>query len=166
MAAALPIISLVSTIAGGAVSAVGAIQQGNAQAAADRQNADIAQANKVTANQDRMYALETSAADVQDRIDSNRRTSASIKAAFGNSGFDLAGTPLDVLRDTAQTDSVNVLRIQDEGRMQNRKGALAMLGYDMSSSQSLAAANNDQTAGMFNAVGAILNTGAHLTRTA
>lgn len=166
MAAALPIISIVSTIAGGAVSAIGAVQQGNANAAADQQNAKIAQANKVIANQDRIVALQTSAADVADQVMQNRRTSASIKAAFGNSGFDLSGSALDVMMDNAQENAVGVSRLQQEGRAQNRKGALAMLGYQMSSDQDTLAAANDQQAGTLNAVGALLNTGARLTRTA
>lgn len=167
MTAALPILmiaGLAATAVGGVVSAVGAMQEGEANAKAAEDRADTAQVNKIIADQDRRYASRTAQIDAADTRRENRRTLASIRAAFGASGGDLAGSPIEVLEDTATELEVGTQRIEQEGRMQKRTGALQMLGYQRESEAELRTAGNARTAGGLNAFGAILNTGSRLTR--
>lgn len=160
----LLLIGLAATAVGGVVDAVGAVQEGEANAKAQEATADTAQANKVIADQDRRLAVQTAQIDASDRRRENRRTLASIRAAFGVSGGDLGGSPLDVLSDTAAELELDTQRIEYEGRSANRSGALQMLGFQRDTEQALASAANARTAGGLNAFGAIANTGARLTR--
>lgn len=114
---------------GGIIEGIGQAQAMEAQAKADDMNASIAQANKVVANQNRKTNLDTSHADYLDSLRASRRNTAAIRAAFGNSGFS-GGSQLDVLADTASEQNLSSIRIADEGRTQNRKGALQMLGFE------------------------------------
>lgn len=164
MAAALPIIGIISTVGSGVMSAIGAEQTAAATAAADRQNADVAAANKLIADQDRRVALQAQSEDTNDLAQTNRRNLSSIRAAYGSSGFEMAGTPLSVLADTARAQAVGQLRTQAVGNSVNRQYAIKMMGYDQNQQQDLAAANAATAAGHIDAIGALLNTGARLTR--
>lgn len=162
----LLLIGLAATAVGGVVSAVGAVQEGQATAQAAEVSADTALANKEIADQDRRLAVKTAQLDASDQRRENRRTLSSIRAAYGASGGDLAGSPLDVLMDTAMELEVDTQRIEYEGRGRNREGALQMLGFQRDSEQSLATAGYARKSGSLNALGALLNTGARLTRMA
>lgn len=114
---------------GGIISGIGKAQQMEAQAKADDFNAQIALANKDVANQNRGIAIQTAAADYADSRRASMRNNATIKAAFGTSGLS-GGSQLDVLADAATEQNTSSARILDEGRNQNRKSALQMLGFD------------------------------------
>lgn len=114
---------------GGIIRGIGQAQQMEAQAKADDFNAQIALANKDVANQNRGVAIQTAAADYADSRRTSMRNNAQIKAAFGTSGLS-GGSQLDVLADAATEQNISSQRILDEGRSQNRKGALQMLGFE------------------------------------
>lgn len=156
---------LIGALAGGAMEAVGAITEGNAIAGAERRNAAIQQQNKIIADDTRKINIRTAEIDAEDKRRENRRTLASIRAAYGASGIELTGSPLDVLRDTAAEIELDAGRIESEGRARNREGALEMLGYETETGNSLMAADNAQTAGMIGALGAGVGTFTKLTRT-
>lgn len=112
MAAALPFLQ----IAGAVISAIGALQQGQAAKAASDYNAQIAQQNAQIARQN--------AADQARQVDrENYLRLGAIKAAAGASGGDTGqGSVLDVLADTAAQGEL-------EKQQTLYRGELAARGY-------------------------------------
>lgn len=160
----LLLLGLASTAVGGVVDAVGAAREGEANAQAQEYSAETARANKVIADQDRRLAVKTAQIDAADRTRENRRTLSSIRAAYGMSGGDLSGSPLDVLQDTAMELELDTQRVLYEGRSRNREGALQMLGFQRDAENATRGAANARSAGALSSFGAIINTGARLTR--
>lgn len=148
-------IPLLLGVLGGAVGAVGSLQEAGANSAAALSDAEAAEANKIATNQDRVQALRTAKIAKQDKARENTRTLASMRAAFGASGGDLMGSPIEVLEDAASEMALDETRIEDEGRARNREGGLAMLNLDREAKMSRTKAKNARTAGMFNAFSAL-----------
>jgi len=129
-------------IVGGVISAVGAIQSANAQAAAAEYNAKVQERNK-------MAILAQTDQAVIDKKRENKRVSSLIRAQYGASGIELAGSPLDVIEDTSIEQELDVARVRYTGTLDAiGKGDAATL-YRME-------AKSVKTAGMFSAVGNIL----------
>lgn len=139
----------------GVIGAIGAVQSANAQAAAAEYNAKIANRNEQIADQNRKQALETSRIEADDKRRDNRRVLAAMRAAYGSSGLEMAGSPLDVLEDTALEQELDVSRIQYEGRVRAREGAIQMLGLREEATLSRMEAKNAKTAGYIGAAGAL-----------
>lgn len=157
---------LIGALAGGAMQAVGAITEANAQSQAATRNAAIQQQNKLIADDTRRQNITTAQVDADDKRRENRRTLAAMRASYGNSGLQLTGSPLDVLYDSSLDLEVDAGRTEDEGRARNREGALQMLGYDIEVGNSLMEAKNARVAGMVGAASAGVNTLTRLQRTA
>lgn len=138
---------------GTAVSAFGAIQQANAASASAEYDARVADRDAVVADQNRQLALRTAQIDQEDRRRDNRRTLASIRTQYGASGLEIAGSPLDVLEDTAVEQELDVQRIGFEGRARGREGALQMLGFAESSTLSRMEASSTSKSGLTRAIG-------------
>jgi hypothetical protein len=143
----------IMAVASGAISAVGAIQSANAQAAAADYNAKVDQRNAIIADQDRRQALLTADIDAQDKRRENARTMGSIRAAYGNSGLDMAGSPLDVLEDSALETSLDVQRIEYEGRARGREGAMKAQGFREDANLQKMNASASKSAGVLSAFG-------------
>lgn len=156
---------LVGSLVSGAVTAVGAVVEGNATAAAAERNAAIQDQNVIIAEDTRRQNVDTAVVDAEDKRRENRRTLASMRASYGNSGLDLTGSPLDVLYDSSLDLEVDAGRTEDEGRARNREGALQILGYKNEAGNSLTEASNARTAGLFGAASAVTKTATSLTRT-
>lgn len=104
------IIGAIASIAGGVVGAMGAQQSAQAQAAAANYNAKVSDRNaQVVRNQ--------AAAEQMDKDFEHRRQLGAIRAAYGASGIDPAGSPLDVLQDTAMEQELEVKRVGYEGEL-------------------------------------------------
>lgn len=117
------------SVVSGAISAVGAIQSANAQAAAAEYNAKVDERNARTANQDRINAVKTAQIEAEDKRRENRRTLASINAAYGATGLEMSGTPLDVLQDSAIELALDERRVESEGYARNREGGIKMQAF-------------------------------------
>lgn len=143
----------VLAIGGTALSAMGAISAANAQADAANYNAQIADRDAVVADQNRKLATEQARIDADDKRRGNRRVLASMRAAYGASGLELAGSPLDVLEDTAVEQELDAQRVEFEGRARGREGALQMLGLQESATLSRMEARSARTAGVMGAIG-------------
>lgn len=140
--AALPVIMLVASTA---VSAIGAISQGNAQASANRYNAQMADQNAIASQQQ----AEASAAIQKEQ--SRKAIGASV-AAYGASGFTTEGTPLDILANSASTaerDRQNILY----------KGQLQAAGYQSQAELDRASASNAERQGYMSAAGILVGGG-------
>lgn len=117
---------------GAVTSAVGAIRQGQATAAAQDYNAKIAQQNAKTAE------LQGNAADAALARDQQRRLGAAV-AAFGAAGVDISsGSPVDVLGDMARSATLDRLTQKYNYRL---KG----LGYEDQAALDISSASNART---------------------
>jgi hypothetical protein len=143
----------VMAIASGAISAVGAISSANAQAAAADYNAKVDQRNRLLEDQNRRQALITADIDAQDKRKEQARTMGQIRAAYGASGLEMAGSPLDVLEDSAIESSLDVQRTEYEGRAAARSSAIKMQGYSEDAVLQKMNAKASKTAGMISAFG-------------
>lgn len=130
LAAALPVVSTVMSVAGSAI-------QGSAQAGAARYNAQIASQNAAIAEQQGEAAVQA--------VDRNaRRKIGSMIANFGASGIDqTTGSATDVLADSVRMATLDKLTTK-------YNYALRAQGYRNQSSLDNANANNAETAMVFN----------------
>ena len=85
-------LALVASVASAAIGAVGAIQQGKAQANADRYNAQVADRNAASSRQ-------MAAADLEAKQREQRKHFGSVRASYGASGLAFDGSALDVFED-------------------------------------------------------------------
>ena len=111
----LPALSLAGSAISGIIGAVGAVQQGNATAAASNYQAAVARNNAIIAQQNAEYAGAVGGAQAQRQDMRNRAVGGAIEAAQGASGTDLGiGSPAAV-RDSA----ARVGRLDTETIMSN-----------------------------------------------
>lgn len=103
-------VSAATAVVGGMVSAMGAMQQAEAQRKSANYNIAVAERNQ-------QIAINQAAADAGDAEMENRRQLGAIRAAYGASGLALEGTPLDVLEATAIEQQLNVEKIRYKGRI-------------------------------------------------
>lgn len=141
-------LSAAASVASGVVGAMGAMQQGKAQSQAATYTAQVADRNAKIARQQ---------ADVEqeDQRRENMRQRGAIRAAYGGSGIEMAGSPLDVLEDTAMEQELDVERI-------GYRGALRALGENDKANLARAEAENAKSAGAIGAMGSILKAGTSL----
>lgn len=155
------------SIGGTAIGAIGAISSANAASSAAKYNAKVADRDAVVADQNRKLAIDQSRIDAEDKRRDNRRVMASIRTQYGASGLSLAGSPLDVLEDTAVEQELDAKRIEFEGRARGREGALQMLGLQEDAALSRMEASSSKRAGYFGAIGTGLSgAGSTLSRVA
>ena len=165
--AVLSTLATVASVASGVIGAVGAIQSANAQAAAAEYNARVQERNAIIADQNRKQDIETAEIAASDKRRENRRVLASMRAAYGTSGLEMAGSPLDVLEDTALEQELDAQRISYEGRVRGREGAIQMLGLREGANLSRMEGRAAKTAGYIGAAGSLVSgVGKSLARTA
>jgi len=141
-------LSAVASVASGVVGAMGAQQQGAATAAAANYQAQVATRNATVARQQ-------ATAEADDQRRENRRQLGAIRAAYGGSGIEMAGSPLDVLEDTALEQELDVQRI-------GYRGELRAAGENDKATLSLMEAKNAKKAGQIGAVSSVLKAGTSL----
>ena len=134
MAAALPVFTVLSA----AVSAFGALRQGEASAAASNYNATINEQNAAIVRQN--------AADKAKQADREKYLRlGAIRAAQGRSGGTAdSGSVLDVLGDVAAQSELEKQQIIYQGEQQAR-------GYTNTAQLDRAGADNAESSGMFKA---------------
>lgn len=151
MAAALPIISLVLGGVSTGLGVLSSFQQSAAQRAAAEQEGQIAERNRILADQDRQQAIRTADIEAADKRRENLRHMASLRAAYGASGLELAGSPLDTLADTSNEMALDERRISYEGQVRGREAAVRMIGYSDQAGAAKMKAESSVTAGYLNA---------------
>lgn len=107
----MALVSAAVSIIGGVVGAIGAMQQANAQARAAEYNAKVAERN-------RLAILDQTDHEAADAGLENRRRMSAIRSQYGASGIELAGSPLDVLTDTAIEQEYDVKKIRYSGQLE------------------------------------------------
>lgn len=146
-------LSAVLTVVSGAFSAIGAIQQANAAQASAEYNAKVAERNRVIADQNRQLAIQTAEIDASDKRRENARTLSTIRAAYGKSGLEMAGSPLDVMEDSALELELDTQRIAYEGRARGREGAIQMQEFSERATLSRMEGRSAKSAGILSAFG-------------
>lgn len=152
----MAVVTAIASVVSGAISAVGAMQSANAQAQAAEYNAKVQERNAIIADNNRRLNIRQAEVAVEDKRRETRRTLSSIRAAYGNSGLDLAGSPLDVLEDTAIESELDAQRIEFQGRVANREGAIQVLGLQEDAQLNRMNAKNAKRAGGIAAAGAFI----------
>lgn len=153
--AALPIV----TMAAAAVQAVGAIQQGRAQAASYKSAAQAADYNATMARLNAGVAGEQANAAEEQQQRQFRALQAKGVVAAAESGAGLDGSNLDVLKQNAVANELDALTIRYEGQMKAR-GLLAQSELDKLQAQASRRAGKDAMTGGYLSAGANLLTGA------
>lgn len=140
MAAAIPYVPYVLT----AVSAVGAIKQGQAQQAAAQYQADTAAENA------RITEAQGNQAAAQHQIETQRKIGAAM-AAYGASGVDMGiGTPGDYMADMVRTATLDRLTLKYNYRMK-------ALGYERQSALSGMEADNARDSMYLNTASSLMS---------
>lgn len=155
MAAAtvLAVVSGLST----ALSVVGAISEGNAQRAAANRAAEQDRRDAQIRTQDRINAINTAELAAEDQRREHRRQLATIKASLGSSGVDMAGSPLDVLADSAVGMALDQRRTSYEGQVRGRDAAMGIIGANESADANIAAGKNAKKSSYVKAGSALLS---------
>ena len=159
MAAALPIISAVTAIAGAGLGAISAIRQGSAQSAALRSQANAARYNQQVAEMNANAVKASGAYAEQIQREKNQRLIGSQKTGFAKSGVTLEGTPLDVMASTASDQEKDIIaqRYNTDIQAWRYRAQGAQYGYEASRDVSMS--SGPITAGYIGA-GSTLLTGA------
>lgn len=148
----------VATVASGAMSAVGAIQQGEAQSNAQKAQADVNRYNAIVARNNAESANQQASAkeDLQRRHFAQVQGEAKAAIAQSNTGF--LGTNDDLLRQNAINAELDALNIRYEGQ-QRASGLMAQSQIDdFNASQNRINASNASTAGYMGAGANLLST--------
>lgn len=153
------------TIAGAATSAIGFVQAAAAAEASGNYNAQLADRDAFVAGQNRQATAQQTRIAAEDKRRETRRRLSSIRAQYGAAGVQLTGSPLDVLEDSAIEGEQDAQRVEYEGRVAARSGALEMLGFSEEATLSRMNASTQRRAGNINAVAALTSgTGTALSR--
>lgn len=155
MSGAEPFILAASTV----MSTVGAISSANAEAAAAKRDAQIAERNRTLAQQDAIQATRTADIAAEDQARDNRRQLAQMRAEMGASGLEFSGSPVDVLADTSIEMALDQRRITYEGVVRGREGAIEAQNYADQAAASRQKAKNARAAGYYSAGTAFLSGG-------
>lgn len=115
-------------VVGTVVQTVGVLNSAAAASAAAEYDAKTQERDAVIADQNRKAMADQNRIAADDARRNNRRAMSSVRAAYGTSGLGMEGSPLDVLEDTAVEQELDTRRTEYEGRVQERSGALQMLG--------------------------------------
>ena len=179
--------SLAATVIGGAVSAMGAIQQGNAAANTARYQAESAAAaaeaqryqmqvannNAISAQQNAAYERARAANEAEIQDTKSRATMGAQLAGMAASGFDVnTGSAIDIRESTKKLSRLDNLSVRQAGELsarefdqqaRNDKASAALYGAGAQNSMREAAfrrssASDARTAGYLGAFSSLLGT--------
>jgi hypothetical protein len=156
-AASLAALSLAATAAGAAMSAYGAIRQGQAASAAASYQAQVAQNNQKIAN---VYAAQ-SISDGANQVAAKQQQTAQMiggeRAAMAANGVDLdSGSALRIQSDTAKLGDIDALTIKNNAARAAYGYQLQGVSYGQQASMDQSTAANAVSAGNLNAFSSIL----------
>lgn len=145
-----------STLIGGA----GAIQQGQAQAASARYNAQVAEMNARMADRAAKDALERGKLEEQKQREKTAQIIGQQRAGMAANGLDLSfGSPLDTLVDTATLGELDALTIRANTYRDERDIRQQGANYRGQAGMYRAGASSALSGGYLNAAGTLLGGG-------
>lgn len=134
----LPALSLAGSVISAGVGAIGAMQQGRAQAAAANYQAAVARNNAIIQQQNAAQAAATGRAQAQQQDLANAQRLGAIAAAQGASGIDIgSGSYQDVTRSQQQLGRLGTQNVMQRALEQAR-------GYNIEAASQTAQAQLDQ----------------------
>lgn len=143
-------------IASTLLSGVGQIQQGNAQAAASRYQANVAEMNATLEDRKARDALERGKIAEQEKRRDTARLLGQQQAAYAANGVDLTmGSPLDTIAGSASLGEVDALTIRSNA-------AREAYDYDMQGANKRAEANLARAQASSAKTGSLLGAGSTL----
>lgn len=163
-AAVLPAISLAATVIGTGVAAYGAMQQGEAQANANRYQAQVAANNAIIARQNANAEIDAGMAKAADQDAKTRAAIGDVLASQGASGFDTnTGSAVDVRSGVAQVGRLDTLRTVDNAQKRSRDYLAQAGNYDASAGLYRMAGNNAEDAGFLNSLTSLMGGAANFS---
>lgn len=155
----MTVLAAAATIVGGLVSAVGAVQQGQAQAAAAKYQSQVAANNAIIARQNAEFERNRGQIESQKNDMKARALRATQEATQAASGFDInSGSLVDIRSSSAELGRLDTLTTANNAERRGRDFDIAASNADASSQLYSAQASNYQSAGMLNAFTSILGT--------
>lgn len=144
----------------------GAIQQGQAQAASARYNANVATMNAQMADRAAKDALERGKLEEQKQRQKTAQLMGAQTAAMAANGVDLSfGSPLDTLIDTATLGELDALTIRTNANREERDIRQQGANYRGQAAMQRSAAGSALTGGYLNAAGTLLGGGSKAYKT-
>lgn len=153
----LPAVAIAASVLSAGVGAYGAIESGQAQAAAANYQAQIARNNAVISQQNAAYATQAGQAqETAARLKTAAQLGA-IRAVGASHGLDVnSGSELSLQTSADELGDVNALTIRNNAALQARAYRNQASGYQAQAGLETAQAGADQTAGLIGAGGSIL----------
>lgn len=162
----LALVSGAFTAASGVASMSAANQSAGAEMQMYENQRATSEYNKQVTDQDRLNSRRATEIALDDKQRENRRLLASLRAANGASGFEMAGSPLEVLQDTSIEMGLDERRIEYEGEMRNREYVQTMNQYGRDAKDASSAIKNTKKAAKTNTVASFLSMGSQAASTA
>lgn len=140
------------------VGALGAIQQGRAAQQAAEYNARVAERDAAVVERNALMARRQAEVAGEDKRRANRRILSSVRTAYAANGVSMAGSPLDVMFDTAAELELDAAREEYEGTARASEGGMEALGLTERAQLSRMEGASRRRAGVLSAFG-ILTSG-------
>ncbi len=152
-------VSLATTVIGGGISAMGAMKQASAQAAAAKYQAQVAQNNAIMAQNNAVYERQAASEDAYQQDLKNKAIIGQAEAELGASGFDInSGTALNVRSDQRKLARVDTLRTRENRELRARQFDQEGINAKATSSLYNMQGNAAKSAGMWNMASSLLGT--------
>lgn len=142
------------------MSAYGSYSQGQAQAAAAEAQAQQADYNAKIAEQQAQDAEHRGRIAEQNQRMKTAQVLGQQRAGFGASGFDLSGTALDILGDTAMVGEMDALTVRHNAEYEAWDRRQQAYGFQNEAAVARASGKNAKKAGMINAGTSLLGSAA------
>jgi hypothetical protein len=156
----LSILSIGSTVIGGAFSLMGQMQQSSANAAAANYQAQVARNNQTIAEQNATYARQAGVAEAEQQSQRTAKLVGAEVAAQGASGIDpTTGSPAEVVRRTREMGRLDTLNLVQNAELRARGFNIEASNQGANAGLLTQQASNARTAGLFGAAGSILTAG-------
>lgn len=139
-------------VVGGIISAVGAIAQANAQAAAAKYNQQVNERNA-------KIAMQQGAAQAESQQRQGAIALGKLRAAYGDAGLAFEGDALTVFQDSATQAELDVRRVRYNAQLRSQ-------GYQDQAVLNKMEAKAATTAGILGAAGAIVGAGRSILQAA
>ena len=150
-------------IGGAAVSAGSTIASGIAQSKASAYQAQIAQNNAITANQNAEYATQAGQEKAQEQSLKNRDILGKIIAGQAANNIDVnSGSAVDVQATQRETGMLDVLQTENNAALQNYGYRTQSVGYQSQAALSTAQGQQAIPGATFSAAGGLASTAAAL----
>lgn len=155
-AAAMPAVSIAGSIIGAGLSAVGSMQQGQANAQAAKYQAQVAKNNKILADRKAQDAIDRGKVAEQRQRERTRQLKGRQRAILAANGVVVdQDSALDITSETEAIGEMDALTIRQNAEREALGYRTEGMNFQASSDLYGAQASNEQSAGYIGAAGSI-----------